>query len=378
MTTASSIAEQVAGHHRASAGQLPAEIAEAFAAEPADLAAADPRPACPARHPAARRNLLDVTGHPTTLATPSRFPAGGDRLLPRRMVPVLQHRPAHLPGRTRPRADRARHHPDCHQPPDARRLAIHQGTKELTFTVLSDPGNQMARQLGILTAPSDGTRRAAAARPGPDQGQRRRDNRAAHADRRHRRRRRRHPLDRRAPRLHHQNRARPDTAGHHPDDRVSTELGRVVGGERLRPGVASWSPALGSCRGRIVRTGPVTRSWWRRAGRRRCRRSSAAGAGTIRIYQPSEPAPTTWPAGSTHGSTGWPARPWYNRLPSAGVKDSLDAIWNPRPGAPRRPRPWIASIYRHIIRKSGTARDLHRHTAVVTDRRQCAPLLDES
>jgi len=33
-------------------------------------------------------------------------------------------------------------------------------TKELTFTVLSDPGNQLAGQLGILTAPSDGTRAA--------------------------------------------------------------------------------------------------------------------------------------------------------------------------------------------------------------------------
>jgi alkyl hydroperoxide reductase subunit AhpC len=33
-------------------------------------------------------------------------------------------------------------------------------TKELTFTVLSDPGNQIAGQLGILTAPSGGTRAA--------------------------------------------------------------------------------------------------------------------------------------------------------------------------------------------------------------------------
>jgi peroxiredoxin len=31
-------------------------------------------------------------------------------------------------------------------------------TKELTFTVLSDPGNQIAGQLAILTAPSDDTR----------------------------------------------------------------------------------------------------------------------------------------------------------------------------------------------------------------------------
>jgi peroxiredoxin len=32
--------------------------------------------------------------------------------------------------------------------------------KELTFTVLSDPGNRIARQLGILTAPSDGVQAA--------------------------------------------------------------------------------------------------------------------------------------------------------------------------------------------------------------------------
>ena len=33
-------------------------------------------------------------------------------------------------------------------------------SKELTFPVLSDPGNQIAAQLGILTAPSDGARAA--------------------------------------------------------------------------------------------------------------------------------------------------------------------------------------------------------------------------
>ncbi len=32
--------------------------------------------------------------------------------------------------------------------------------KELTFTVLSDPGNQLARRLDILTAPSEGERAA--------------------------------------------------------------------------------------------------------------------------------------------------------------------------------------------------------------------------
>ena len=33
-------------------------------------------------------------------------------------------------------------------------------SKQLTFTVLSDPGNQIAAQLGILTAPSEGARAA--------------------------------------------------------------------------------------------------------------------------------------------------------------------------------------------------------------------------
>ena len=40
MTTTSTIAEQVADYHRASAGQLPAEVADAFAAEQRALAAA--------------------------------------------------------------------------------------------------------------------------------------------------------------------------------------------------------------------------------------------------------------------------------------------------------------------------------------------------
>jgi peroxiredoxin len=33
-------------------------------------------------------------------------------------------------------------------------------SKQLTFTVLSDPGNQIGQRLGILTAPSDGARAA--------------------------------------------------------------------------------------------------------------------------------------------------------------------------------------------------------------------------
>ena len=43
---------------------------------------------------------------------------------------------------------------------DHHRVSATKETKELTFTVLSDPGNQIAAKLGILTAPSDGTRAA--------------------------------------------------------------------------------------------------------------------------------------------------------------------------------------------------------------------------
>ena len=63
------IAEQVADHHRASAGQLPVDVADAFAAEQRELAAAD-GPAAKAK-PGDRMPdgpLLDVAGQPTTLA----------------------------------------------------------------------------------------------------------------------------------------------------------------------------------------------------------------------------------------------------------------------------------------------------------------------
>ena len=69
MTTTSTIAEQVTSLHRASAGQLPAEVAQAFAAEQRDLAAAG-HPSGVAE-PGSRLpdgELLDVAGQPATLA----------------------------------------------------------------------------------------------------------------------------------------------------------------------------------------------------------------------------------------------------------------------------------------------------------------------
>ena len=162
MTTTSTIAEQVADYHRASAGQqLPAEVAEAFAAEQRALAAAgEPSGVVQPGTRLPDGELLDVAGQPATLAqTLSGKPAvivfyrGGWcpycnialRTYQAQLVPALAERGIGLVAISP-------------QVPDGS-LSTKE-TKELTFTVLSDPGNQIARQLGILTAPSDGTRAA--------------------------------------------------------------------------------------------------------------------------------------------------------------------------------------------------------------------------
>ena len=161
MTTTSTIAEQVADFHRTSAGQLPAEVAEAFAAEQRDLAAAG-EPSGVAQ-PGTRLpdgELLDVAGQPTTLAEARSgkpavivFYRGGWcpycsialRAYQAQLVPALAERGISLIAISP-------------QTPDGS-LSTKEA-KELTFAVLSDPGNQLARQLGILTAPSDGARAA--------------------------------------------------------------------------------------------------------------------------------------------------------------------------------------------------------------------------
>jgi peroxiredoxin len=161
MTTNATIAEQVADHHRASAGHLPAAISEAFAAEQRDLAAAAVPSGMP--QPGAKlpdAGLLDVTGQPTTLADAQAgkpavivFYRGGWcpycnialRTYQAQLVPALSARGIGLIAISP-------------QTPDGS-LSTREA-KELTFTVLSDPGNQIARQLGILTRPSDGARAA--------------------------------------------------------------------------------------------------------------------------------------------------------------------------------------------------------------------------
>jgi peroxiredoxin len=155
------IAEQVAEHHQTSAGQLPGDVAEAFAAEQRHLAAAG-RPA-PTAGPGDRMpdgRLLDVAGQLTTLAQAlgSRpgvvvFYRGGWcpycnialRAYQAQLVPALAEKGIPVVAISP-------------QTPDGSLST--QETKELTFTVLSDPGNQIAGELGILTAPSDDARAA--------------------------------------------------------------------------------------------------------------------------------------------------------------------------------------------------------------------------
>jgi peroxiredoxin len=161
VTTTSTIAEQVASYHRASAGQLPPEVTEEFATEQRDLTAVGNPPGV--AEPGSRLpdgELLDVGGRPTTLAQnlgakPAVivFYRGGWcpycditlRTYQAQLVPALAERGISLIAISP-------------QAPDGS-LSTKE-SKELTFTVLTDPGNQIARQLGILTAPSDGARAA--------------------------------------------------------------------------------------------------------------------------------------------------------------------------------------------------------------------------
>jgi peroxiredoxin len=161
VTVSQTIAGQVAELHTAQAGRLPAAVAEAFAAEQRALrggAAPDhvPGPGTPMPD----GQLLGTAGEPTTLG---RELAGEPavvvfyrgawcpycnlalRTYQAQLVPELAARGARLVAISP-------------QTPDGS-LSTKQA-KELTFTVLSDPGNQIASQLGILTGPSDAARAA--------------------------------------------------------------------------------------------------------------------------------------------------------------------------------------------------------------------------
>ena len=161
MTTDLTIAAQVADHHRETAGQLPADVAAAFTAEQRDLAAAG-LPAGIAR-PGDRMpdgELFDVAGRPTTLAQtlgarPTVIVFYRGAWCPYCDIALRTYQAQLVPALTERGIPMVAISP---QTPDGS-LSTKE-TKELTFTVLSDPGNQIVGQLGILTAPSEGVRAA--------------------------------------------------------------------------------------------------------------------------------------------------------------------------------------------------------------------------
>jgi peroxiredoxin len=164
MTTAEqSIAEQVALLQEGIASRLPAEVIAQFASEQARLDDAGvPEAAAVAGSPMPDGDLLDAGGETVSLAkTIDGRPAvivfyrGAWcpycnltlRTYQRQLIPALADRGVAFLALSP-------------QSPDGS-LSMQQ-SNELTFTVLSDPGNQVAGKLGILTAPSAEVRRARA------------------------------------------------------------------------------------------------------------------------------------------------------------------------------------------------------------------------
>ena len=156
-TSAQSIAEQVVALNQDIDAHIPAEVLGRFRAEQAELVAAAQPSTVP--EPGADMpdgDLLDARGRPTSLREASAgrpavvvFYRGGWcpycnlalRTYQSQVVPALTERGVTLIAISP-------------QKPDGSLST--QETNELTFTVLSDPGNQVAAQLGILTSPTDG------------------------------------------------------------------------------------------------------------------------------------------------------------------------------------------------------------------------------
>lgn len=156
------IADRVAQLKGAMTGQLPDGVLNTFGAEQAALRAAGvPTGAAAPGDAMPDGQLLDVRGAPTTLGEA----AGGRaavvvfyrgawcpycnlalRTYQEQLVPQLTARDIALVAISP-------------QKPDGSLTTQEQN--ELTFTVLSDPGNQIATALGVLTAPGEAARAAA-------------------------------------------------------------------------------------------------------------------------------------------------------------------------------------------------------------------------
>jgi peroxiredoxin len=158
------IADEITVVKQRMARQAPGQLLAAFAQEQAGLESAGiPAGAAAPGTPMPDGSLLDVHGLPATIerARAGRpavivFYRGGWcpfcnvalRAYQREVLPVLDSWGMVLIALSP-------------QAPDGSLST--QEAKELTFTVLSDPGNQVAAQLGILTTPTDGARASRAA-----------------------------------------------------------------------------------------------------------------------------------------------------------------------------------------------------------------------
>ena len=161
MTAESVITDRVAEMHAAMAKEPPNEVMGAFGREQAALAAAGvPTGVAPAGTALADASLLDVHGAPASLHAAA---GGGTAVLvfyrgvwcPYCNIALSVYQQELLPALTGRGVRLIAISP---QAPDGS-LSM-QEKHELGFTVLSDPGNTVARGLGILTQPSDEARAA--------------------------------------------------------------------------------------------------------------------------------------------------------------------------------------------------------------------------
>ncbi|HEY1819837.1 MAG TPA: peroxiredoxin-like family protein [Trebonia sp.] len=161
MTAESAITDRVAEMHAAMASQPPNEVMGAFSREQAELAAAGaPAGVAAPGTQLAEAELLDAHGAPTSL-----YKAAGDGTAvlvfyrgawcPYCNVALSAYQQYLLPALTERGVQLMAISP---QAPDGS-LSM-QEKNDLAFAVLSDPGNGIARGLGILTQPSDEARAA--------------------------------------------------------------------------------------------------------------------------------------------------------------------------------------------------------------------------
>lgn len=148
------IAEQTAAFSANMAAHAPAEIIETFGSEQAGLDAAG-IPAGVAQPGTAMPDaaLLDVHGNPTTLKAPAVVVFYRGAWCPYCNIALRTYEQQLVPELARRQVALVAVSP---QKPDGS-LSMRE-KNELTFTVLSDPGNQLAGKLGILTAPTDDAR----------------------------------------------------------------------------------------------------------------------------------------------------------------------------------------------------------------------------